>query len=486
MRKLKDLPLKYQLIIIIFSVSIASLWVTSISFVLYDRHAYKEKMGHELTVIARIIAEQSAPNVQSGNHAQVSRSLQSLAVKRDIVSACVTDMQGNMLATFKRGEHWAGGDDGDCLSRQEFISRFDGAHLDLIQPILIKDSIKIGELHIRQDLSDLNMRLKVFSVVMLMILVLASLVTIVLSLRIQSLISEPVVHLTQLADQVARRQDYTLRVMRDRNDELGKLTRTFNTMMETIDSQNRELLDAKHNLQSQVEIRTAELININKELESFIYSVSHDLRSPLRSIDGFSVALLEDCGSHLDATGKDYLARIRSASQRMGQFIDSLLYLSRVSRQEITIQPVNLTVVADEVADYLKQNFPEHPVTFVRPGTLLAYGDKALLTVVLENLLGNAWKYTAKTPGPRVELGSVERQGVPVYFVRDNGAGFDMKYADKLFGPFQRLHRAEEFDGLGIGLATVARIIHRHSGEIWAEGMTGVGATVYFTLGTHP
>jgi light-regulated signal transduction histidine kinase (bacteriophytochrome) len=167
----------------------------------------------------------------------------------------------------------------------------------------------------------------------------------------------------------------------------------------------------------------------------------------------------------------------------MQELIESLLYLSRVSRQELKVQALDLTELADEVVERLRTRDGEDHTVFKRPNTLLAYGDKALLLIVLDNLIGNAWKYSVKVNAPRIELGGIERKGEWVYFVRDNGVGFDMKYADHLFSPFQRMHRDEDYDGLGIGLATVARIVHRHGGEVWAESVLGEGATFYFTLG---
>jgi light-regulated signal transduction histidine kinase (bacteriophytochrome) len=226
-----------------------------------------------------------------------------------------------------------------------------------------------------------------------------------------------------------------------------------------------------------------ELKAVNKELESFSYSVSHDLRAPLRSIDGFSQALLEDCLDQLDAAGQDYLRRIRAATQRMGQLIDDLLTLSRVTRSDLRKESVDLSRVASRICTHLQQVYPERQVEFEIEPNLFARGDARLLQVVLDNLLNNAWKFTARQTQAKIEFGTMTQEnGIPVYFVRDNGVGFDMVFVDKLFKPFQRLHRMEEFPGNGIGLATVQRIIHRHGGQAWAEGDLNQGATFYFTL----
>ena len=231
-----------------------------------------------------------------------------------------------------------------------------------------------------------------------------------------------------------------------------------------------------------LENRAIELNAVNKELESFSYSVSHDLRAPLRSVDGFGQALLEDYSELLDAQGKDYIHRMRAASQRMGESIDGLLKLSQVTRSEMRRERVDLSRLVQAVAAELQTTQPLRCAEFVIQEGIVANGDAKLLRVVLDNLLSNAWKFTGSRELTKIEFGVTPSGVGPAYFVRDNGAGFDMAYVDKLFGAFQRLHAVTEFEGMGIGLATVKRIVHRHGGEVWAEGETEVGATFYFTL----
>jgi light-regulated signal transduction histidine kinase (bacteriophytochrome) len=228
--------------------------------------------------------------------------------------------------------------------------------------------------------------------------------------------------------------------------------------------------------------RTEELQTLNREMEAFNYSVSHDLRAPLRGIARFSQALQEDYAAQLDDAGRDYLQRVRQAAQRMGHLIDDLLRLSRISRQQISFKPVDLSAMAENVVFELQQRDSRHrPEIAISPG-LSARGDKDLLRIVLENLLGNAWKFTTQTPAARIEVGQERLDKEQVFFVRDNGAGFDMAHADKLFTPFQRLHTTSEFPGTGIGISLVQRIIHRHGGRVWATGALQQGATFYFTL----
>jgi len=230
-----------------------------------------------------------------------------------------------------------------------------------------------------------------------------------------------------------------------------------------------------------------ELEGTNRELEAFSYSVSHDLRAPLRAIDGFSQILQEDYEHALDDEGMDYLGRVRAASNHMATLIDDLLDLSRVGRRPLRRESVDLGRLAAGIIEELRASQPGREVEFVAGENIMAWGDASLLKVALENLLGNAWKFTAREEGARIAFGADKNPGpgflAPVYYVRDNGAGFDQAYADKLFGAFQRLHGQDEFEGTGIGLATVARIVHRHGGRVWAEGSVGEGATFYFTLG---
>ncbi len=243
-----------------------------------------------------------------------------------------------------------------------------------------------------------------------------------------------------------------------------------------------EILSLNAELDERVRNRTARLEEANRELEAFSYSVSHDLRAPLRIIDGFSQALLEDCGDRIDEEGRSHLDRIRSNAQFMGHLIDDMLKLARVSKTEIQAENVDLSGLARQSAADIARAYPKHPLDVIIAAGLFARSDPRLLRAVLDNLFDNAWKFTAVTPRPRVEFGAESGGKGPAYFVRDNGIGFDMTYVGKLFGAFQRLHDRSEFPGTGIGLATVQRIIRRLGGRVWAEGREGLGATFFFTL----
>nr|WP_316639540.1 ATP-binding protein [uncultured Roseateles sp.] len=254
-------------------------------------------------------------------------------------------------------------------------------------------------------------------------------------------------------------------------DEIGQLSRNFNAMTQA-------LRDAF----TRIELSNQELAALNKEIEAFSYSVSHDLRGPLRSMDGFSLALLEDYADVLDAQGRDYLQRIRAASQRMARLIDELLGLSRVTRAELALRPVNLSEIARDIADTLDQQQPERSVRWVIEANITVQADKALMQIAMQNLLENAWKFTSKTEAALIRVGTQQIDGHKVCFVADNGVGFDMAYAERLFGAFQRLHHESEFSGTGIGLAIVQRIFRRHGARIWAQAKPDQGATFFFSL----
>ena len=278
----------------------------------------------------------------------------------------------------------------------------------------------------------------------------------------------------------------TIRQARDNlekrvQERTGKLAASNAELIREV-SERKRAEDDIRTLNSQLVQRSAQLEASNKELEAFSYSVSHDLRAPLRGIDGFSQAVLEDYDEKLDESGRSYLHRVRAASQRMSQLIDAMLNLARLTRAEIHTKTFDISAIVHDILENLQKIEPEREVECVVANNLLATADPQLIRAVLENLLGNAWKFTRQQPNPRIEFGHGQYKGQAAYFVKDNGAGFDMNYVHKLFGTFQRLHAYTEFPGVGVGLATVHRIIQRHGGQIWAEGVVDEGAIFHFTL----
>lgn len=283
-------------------------------------------------------------------------------------------------------------------------------------------------------------------------------------------------------------QRAVLNILEEFDQEKSKVELINRELQREIEERRRaqnEIKKLNQELEQRVAERTAELAASNKELEAFSYSVSHDLRAPLRGMDGLSSALLEDYADKLDAEGKNLLQRVRAASQRMDRLIEGMLGLSRMTRSEMRRTTVDMSSLAEAVALELERSDPDRDVKFVIVPGLTVNADGILMRIVLENLLGNAFKFTNKHPQARIEVGSMTQDKETTYFVRDDGAGFDMEYATKLFGAFQRLHTPTEFEGTGIGLATVQRIIHRHGGRVWAESEVEKGATFFFTIPTN-
>lgn len=311
-----------------------------------------------------------------------------------------------------------------------------------------------------------------------------------LAVWLQDHFTRPIITLTRKMEKIASEQDYTANIKTDESYEIGSLYNSFDSLLKTIHGEqkkqlksNQELELHRDHLEEMVAERTAELKIINKELESFSYSVSHDLRAPLRAIDGFSMAVIEDYGDKLDGEGRDNLQRIRSGAKHMAVLIDSLLQLSQVTRREIRIENVDMSALVSTSLNKMMEVESGRTLDQIIARGIYAHGDSTLLETLLSNLLGNAWKYTSKTDNARIEFGVTQEDGENIFFIKDNGVGFDMQYADKLFGAFQRFHREEEFSGTGIGLATVQRIVHRHGGRVWARAEKGSGATFFFTLG---
>lgn len=253
-------------------------------------------------------------------------------------------------------------------------------------------------------------------------------------------------------------------------------------ILEDLEGEKATVLALASDLERRVSERTEELRLTNRNLEAFTYSIAHDLRAPLRAMSGFSEALIDDFGDRLDDTGQDYARRIRDASRRMAELIDELLELSKVSRLDLHRERVDMTSMAHAVVAGLRSHDPTRVVEVVIEPEMVGWADRNLIKTVLENLLGNAWKFSAKSMPGRIEMGSLRVDGQPGWFVRDNGVGFDPAFMDRLFKPFQRLHSVADFAGNGVGLASVSRIVERHGGRVWAEGTVGRGAKFSFTI----
>jgi signal transduction histidine kinase len=481
----RNLSIKHKLTLLSVLASGSALILACGAFVVYDGWTFRDALVQTISTQARIVGANSAAALLFGDPRAATETLAALNAEPAVLSAAIYSRDGKLFASYLRADKTQDPDDDVQLPqvspKQPEIHRFEASYLDLSRPIIFQKGT-VGMVAIRADLEMLRDRQLRYVWIAAAVLFICIVGSIGVSLWFQRRISQPVLELAATAKRVSQDKDFSVRAKAGSSDEIGLLVETFNEMLARIQEQNQALEKARDQLEERVIERTTQLEAANKELESFSYSVSHDLRAPLRSIDGFSQALLEDYGDKLDAAGQSDLQRVRAATQRMAQLIDDMLDLSRVSRGEMHREIVDLSSMVKNIAAELTAAQPDRKVDLAIAEGIRAEADARLLRVLVENLLRNAWKFTGKHPTAKIEFGISQNNGRPVYFVRDDGAGFDMAYAGKLFGAFQRLHAMTEFNGTGIGLATVQRIVNRHGGKVWAEGKVDQGATFYFTL----
>ena len=461
--------------------SAGGLLAASLALMFYDLHDAKRAMTQRLQTISGMVAYNSVSAVDFNDPDAAQNVLESLKTRPSVVTAGIL-VNGKLFASYRR----------DDSSQPQPLPAAIGAHgyhftddhLFVSQPIT-SEARHLGTLYLQSDLYEIDQRLRRYGVIIVVVAAAAISFTILISRRLQAGVSGPILDLAAVAQTVSEKNDYAVRAANTRSvAEVEQLVATFNQMLTEIQRQHRELEEARTMLEQRVEERTRELAAANKELEAFSYSVSHDLRAPLRAIDGFSKALIADYADKpLDQRGRHFLERVRAGTQKMSGLIDDMLHLARVTRSDLQRKDVDVTAIAKDVSAELSRRNPDRGVQACVQEGLRAFADAHLLTIVFENLIGNAWKFTAQKNDARIEVGQQNDGDHSVFFVRDNGAGFDMAYADKLFGAFQRLHDDSQFEGTGIGLATVQRIIHRHAGHIWAEAEEHKGAVFYFTLG---
>jgi len=465
----------------------------------YELRDYHRTWTADVTTQAELIGQSTAAALAFDDPATARESLSLLRFRPQVRAAAIYTARGELFASYVR--------EGEQAELPELPgnegTRIDGANLVLFRRILGPDQI-LGTVYLRTHYA-LYERIRDYLLISLLVIAVAMLVAWLMSRQLQQRVTGPVGAIAQVARNVVQNGDYSQRAPRAGADEVGVLADAFNAMLAEIDKRTSELeaanaelgaqvsereraeeevLRLNAELEDRVRDRTAQLQTVNQELEAFSYSVSHDLRAPLRAIAGFSQALVEDFPDDAPEEARRYLSRILAGTRHMGQLIDELLALSRVSRTALSREEVDLTELANGVVEELRQQEPRPELSITVWDGMRAVADPRLLRAVYVNLVGNAWKFTTRAQQPKIEVGAVrDSQGALVYFVRDNGAGFDMAYADKLFKAFQRLHSGNDYKGTGIGLATVQRIVHRHGGRIWAEGQVGKGATFHFTLG---
>jgi signal transduction histidine kinase len=464
-------------------VSGGALLLATLVFSAYALVTFRDDVLHNLSTQAQIVASNSVTALLFNDADTAHVTLSALEAEPGIVDAHIYTVTGQLFASY-----WRDGATGipQLISippeRQEIASL--GRASAIVTRKIVSDGMPAGTVYIRSDLHALYARLWRGGLIAAGVLLGSWLAALFVSRRAQRTIADPLIELAAIAHRVSNERDYAVRAQRHESDhEVTTLVEAFNDMLAQIQARDRALQEAQASLEQHVRERTAALQSANEELEAFSYSVSHDLRAPLRHVTGFASLLQEQAGSALDAKARRYLATITEAAGRMGTLIDDLLAFSRMGRTNVAKRHVNLSELVREARAEVAAGQAGRRIEWNVKALPMVEADQALLRLVLVNLLSNAVKYTSTRVEARIEVGTMESAGHEVVvFVRDNGVGFDMAYAHKLFGVFQRLHRSDEFSGTGIGLANVRRIVQRHGGRTWAEGAVDAGATFFFSL----
>ncbi len=484
MLRVRDYSIPKKLTWMNMLVSGAALALASTAFVTYGLNALHQNIIRNLTIQAEIVGSNSVSALLFNDTVAAEKTLSALQASPNIVSAGIYTLKGEPFAAY-----WRSGRPGalpPIPMVQIQVRWFGGEGIVVARPIVFQGTT-VGTVFIRSDLQEMLDRVERYAVIVGIVLAASLAAALMVSALIRRNIADPIMQLADTARTVSRGKIYSVRAPATRNrDELAILTETFNEMLAQIQERDAALREAHDTLELRVQQRTAQLDAANKELEAFSYSVSHDLRAPLRQIDGFSKILGDEYGPRLDSGAQRYLRLIRDGAKNMGQLVDDLLKLARIGRQELVCKPADLNALLQSVLRDLDPEGEQRQIEW-RIRKLPVVGcDPGLMKQVFANLLSNAIKYTRHCENAVIEVGHSISDEAHVVFVRDNGAGFDQQYAHKLFGVFQRLHRVEEFEGTGVGLATVQRIIQKHGGQIWAQGEVGKGATFSFSLAASP
>jgi signal transduction histidine kinase len=464
------------------AVSGTALLLACAAFFAYDLYTFRETLERNRSIQAQIVGANTTSALAFDEPKSAEVTLSVLKASPNVLSAAVYTMDGKPFASYRRPDAVGGGTPPAIPPGQMQVVSFGASELKLARLILL-DGKPIGIVYIRSDLLELKNRFLSYAGIVAGVLVASLLAAWLISSLSRRTISKPIIDLANVAHRVSKEKNYSVRAIPTvERGELATLIGAFNEMLEQIQQRDAALHKAQDDLEHRVEERTAQLAAANKELEAFSYSVSHDLRAPLRHIDGFSSVLSQKYGPTLDPTAQQYLGRIREGAKHMGNLIDDLLNMARIGRQAAIMKPTDTRPLVYNVIDALKPEYEGRHIDWRIKPLPTVECDPGLMKIVFANLLSNAVKYTRRKETATIEVGEFIEGGAHVIYVRDNGAGFEQTYADKLFGVFQRLHRAEDFEGTGVGLATVRRIIDKHGGRIWAQGKVDDGATFFFTL----
>lgn len=473
----RNLPIRKKLMRVFFLTNAAIIFVTCITFFVYEFYAFKKTTEEHLSTIGKIIGTNSTAALAFENSNDAKDILAALKTEPHVLAAGLYDKNGKLFAPYHSGKDTVVLPAGPG----ETGYRFTFAYIEGFQPVIL-DSRQLGTLYLKSDLGALYSRLQLYGGIVVLVIFISFLLAYLLSKILQQSISKPIQSLAQTAMFVSDQGDYSHRAPKFGDDELGLLADSFNRMLAQIEQQNMDLNEFNQNLEQKVTERTNELQSVNKELESFSYSISHDLRAPLRAIIGFTSILEEDYTDKLDDEARRITGIIRNNTAKMGMLIDDLLAFSRMGRQNILKIKVDCDRMVREIMQELDSRNDTAKIEWVVAELPSITVDPNTMKQVWVNLISNAVKYSRTKEHPRIEIDSYESDNNIVFFVKDNGVGFDQQYQDKLFKVFQRLHRADEFEGTGVGLAIVERIVSKHGGRVWAEAAVGIGATFFFSL----
>jgi signal transduction histidine kinase len=473
----KDMPIQRKLMRIIILIIGLVLLVTSVTFFVYEFYSFRKTTMEKLSTIGKIISANSTAALAFDDRQAAKEILAALKTEPHIVRAALYDRNGDLFVKYPTGP---GTDPFPAKPAGEGY-RFLHSHLEGFQ-LVLEDARKLGTLYLESDLGDMYQRFLIYGILTAMVAILSFLLAYLLSKILQRGISQPILALAGTARLISDQKDYSVRAVKTGNDELGRLTDAFNNMLAQIQGQTQALNGFNQKLEQKVRDRTAQLESVNKELEAFSYSISHDLRAPLRGIIGFATILEEDYGSKLDDEARRVTAVIKNNTLKMGHLIDDLLTFARMGRKEMERLPIPTTTMVNEIIQEVAPEDKNGHIRWIIGGIPDIKGDIPAMRQVWVNLVSNAVKYSANKEEPHIEIGSFSRERETIFFVKDNGVGFDEKYKDKLFKVFQRLHSADEFEGTGVGLAIVEKIISKHGGRVWVEAALNEGACFYFSL----